>query len=364
MNKLDMKKWNPSNYIKNEFLIVFIYYCLLFVIDYSGLIDLYDQSLVRRCINFYRRIDELNYMNKIKPFCESVKKILTKNDIIELQSIYIPKTKGVPWLTRKNITTHQCCESFSEEEIRIIKEMSEKIKKEYEEYIDKELYYLGDNKATFYVYRGKDSHHLWHVDPRNVSEIYNVIVCVKKTGEISPLQCKDKDGNVNSIYFEEGDAAFFNGGTTVHQVPPNEDENSERIVLAMSFTSNPNLNDDKNVGNNLCTYIEGGNNFFNLFKIILTFFVLNLVIGFASGISNLSYKFLFIYLVIILLLLQIIPLYIDIGLGTGRGSSLHHNIILALSFIVYTFSVKGGILFFTYFALSDLFFLPSWVAYD
>ena len=54
----------------------------------------------------------------------------------------------------------------------------------------------------------------------------------KEGGEISPLECKNKKGDVNSIHFEEGDVALFNGGTTVHQVPPNNDPNSERTVLS------------------------------------------------------------------------------------------------------------------------------------
>jgi hypothetical protein len=108
---------------------------------------------------------------------------------------------------------------------------------------------------------------LWHVDPLNLNEIHNVIICIKKVGEISPLQCKNDAGEINSIHFEEGDAAIFNGGTTVHQVPPNDDDNSERTVLSIAFTSDEKLNNDSKYSNNMCTYTEGGNNYFNIFKL-------------------------------------------------------------------------------------------------
>ena len=58
------------------------------------------------------------------------------------------------------------------------------------------------------------------------------------------------------------------------------------------------------------------------------------------------------------------PLYLDIGLGSGRSSSISKNLFLVLTTMVITFSTKGGILFFSYFALSDVFFMRSWVEYD
>lgn len=350
--------------VKNEILIVLIYFLLLFIIDYSGFMNLYGQNFCRRLINMYRRRDSLTYQNKLKPFCKSVKNILNNEDIKKLQSIKIPQNNDIPWFSRKNTTTHQCCEKFSDNEKKIISEISEKIKKSYEQQIGKKLYYLGSNKASIYVYRGKNSQHLWHVDPQNLNEIYNIIICFKKKGKISPLQCKNIDGNINSIYFDEGDSAIFNGGTTVHQVPPNDDDNSERTVLSIAFTSNNKLNDSENYSNNLCTYIEGGNNYFNIFKLFLTIFIINYIISYISGVKYLSYKFLCIFFIILLFIVKYVPLYANIGLGSGRSSSIIHNLILLLIFMFLTLSIKGGILFFSYFALSDVFFKSSWVEYD
>ena len=246
---------NRDEILKNkEILSILIYYILLFIIDYSGIIDLYGQNIVRRTINMYRRTDELNYIKKLKPYCEKYDKILNENDIQRLQSIKIPNNYDIHFLTRKNTITHQCCDNYSEDEKKIIKDISEIIKQKYEKKINKKLYYLESNKATIYKYIGNKSQHLWHVDPLNISEIYNVIVCIKKKGDISPLQCKNKIGNEYSINFEEGDAAFFNGGTTVHQVPPNNDPNSERTVLSIAFTSNEEISKNKNLSNNMCIY--------------------------------------------------------------------------------------------------------------
>jgi hypothetical protein len=326
--------------------------------------DLYEQNFVRRLINMARRRDPLTYQKKLKPFCIQKKKILNSEDIKKLQSIKIPVSKDLPVFSRKNTTTHQCCDKFSDREKNIIKEISKKIKKEYEKVIGKKLYYLGDNKATFYVYHGNTSQHLWHVDPQNLSEIYNIIICVKKVGKISPLQCKDLDENITSIHFEEGDSALFNGGTTVHQVPPNDDENSERTVLSIAFTSDTRLNKNVKYSNNMCTFLEGGNNYANVIKLILSAFIINYVISYLSGANNLSYNFLTLFLVIVLLIVKYIPLYIDIGLGTGRSSSIHYNLFILLCFLSITLSIKGGTLFFLYFILSDVFFLRSWVEYD
>ena len=38
---------------------------------------------------------------------------------------------------------------------------------------------MKQNKATIYVYHGNKSHHLWHVDPQNLNEIYNIVICIK-----------------------------------------------------------------------------------------------------------------------------------------------------------------------------------------
>ena len=311
----------------------------------------------------HRRRDSLTYENKLKPFCESFKKILNIEDIKKLQSIKIPQTTDIPWFSRKNTTTHQCCKGFNDNEKKIISEISEKIRRKYEEKIGKKLYYLKSNNATIYVYRGKDSKHLWHVDPQNINEIYNIIICFKKKGEISPLQCK-KNGNIHSIYFEEGDAAIFNGGTTEHQVPPNNDEKSERTVLSIAFTSDIKLSKNENISNNMCTYIEGGNNYFNLLKIIVAVFLINFIISYISGVNQLSYKFSFMFILFVLIIVKYIPKYFDIGLGSGRSSSIIINLIILIQIMIITLSIKGAILFFLYFLLSDVFFLCSWVEYD
>jgi hypothetical protein len=312
----------------------------------------------------YRRTDPLNYINKLKPFCQKYDKILDKDDIIKLQSIKIPQNIDIGILTRKNTTTHQCCENYSEDEIKIIKDISEKIRQKYENKINKKLYYLASNKATIYRYYGNNSHHLWHVDPQNLQEIYNIIICIKKKGNISPLQCKNKTGDEYSIHFEEGDAALFNGGTTVHQVPPNDDPNSERTVLSIAFTSDKKISENINMSNNLCTYIEGGNNIKNIIKISLIIFLINFILTQISGINNLSYNFILIFFIINLLIAKYIPYYFDIGLGTGRSSSIYYNFIILIGFIITTFSIKGAIIFFSYFLISDVFFLRKWVEYD
>jgi hypothetical protein len=326
--------------------------------------DLYGQNFVRRFINMYRRLDSLTYQTKLKPFCESSKKMLNNEDVKKLQSIIIPDQRDIKYFTRQNTTTHQCCDKFSETEKNIINDISEKVKIKYEEKIGKKLYYLKDNKATIYVYHGKNSHHLWHVDPQNLTEIYNVIICFKKKGDISPLQCKDKDGDVHSINFEEGDAAIFNGGTTVHQVPPNDDDNSERTVLSIAYVSDVKLSENEKNSNNLCTYIEGGNKPSNILKMVVYIFFINLIISYIAGVSNLSYNFLLIFIILELIIIKYVPLYLHTGLGSGRSSSIINNIILSLWFMLVTFSIKGGLLLFSYFVLSDVFFLKSWVEYD
>lgn len=346
-----------------EYFSILIYFILFFFInDYFGSIDLNGQSIIRRCINMYRRLDPLNYKNKLKPFCKKYDKILDKNDIIKLQSINIPISSDVPILTRKNTTTHECCEKYSDNEIKIIKNISEKVRQKYQDKIGKKLYYL-NRKATIYRYYGNNSHHKWHVDPQNLSEIYNIIICIKKKGNISPLQCKNKDGDEYSIHFEEGDGALFNGGTTVHQVPPNDDPNSERTVLSLAFTSDKELskNDDSQ---NMCVYIKGGNNYINIIKIILLIFLLNLILTQISGINRLSYTFIFVFLIINLFISRYIPYYFDIGLGTGRSSSIDYNFIILLGFILTTISIKGAIIFFSYFLISDVFFPRKWVEYN
>jgi hypothetical protein len=355
-----------DNIIKNNKLIfnISLYFILLFLIDYSGITDLYGQSLFRRCINMYRRTDPLCYKNKINPYCVKYEKILSKYDVKNLQSIRIPEKKDTPWFSRKNTTTHQCCDNFNIREKHIIRDISEKIKKKYESKIGKKLYYLQSNKATIYKYIGKNSHHLWHVDPQNLTEIYNIIVCIKKKGNISPLQCKYSNGKKHSIYFKEGDSALFNGGTTIHQVPPNNDPNSERTVLSIAFTSDKKISKNKNNSNNLCTYIEGGNNYKNLLKIFFKVFIINFILSNISKINDIDYKEISILFLLTNILVKYLPLYYDIRLGSGRSSSIIHNFVLLLVSIISTFSIKGGTIFITYFLLSYTFFSKNWVAYD
>lgn len=175
------------------------------------------------------------------------------------------------------------------------------------------------------------------------------------------MQCKNIDGEIYSVHFEEGDAAIFNGGTTVHQVPPNDDDDSERTVLSIAYVSDNKFNE---AGSNMCTYLEGGNNYFNVIKLILTVFFINLIISVVSGIHVLSYKFLVLFVLLVLVIVKYIPLYFDIGLGSGRASSILGNLIVLVLILIVTISVKGGILFFIYFALSEVFFARSWVEYD
>ena len=124
---------NRDNILKNkEYLSILIYFILLFIIDYSGIIDYYDQNVLRRFINMNRRTDQLSYKNKLNPYCEKYDKMLNKNDLIKLQSIKIPENKDFSFFSRKNTTTHQCCENYSDDEIKTIEYVSEKIRQKYE----------------------------------------------------------------------------------------------------------------------------------------------------------------------------------------------------------------------------------------
>ena len=336
---------------------------VLFIMDYSGIFNLYGQNYVRRIFNMYRRIDYMAYKDKLDPFCKKVKKVLNEYDIQRLNTINIPASRDTSWFTRTNTTTHQCCESFSENERKIINDISIKLKEYYEKDIGKKLYFMKQNKATIYVYKGNNSKHLWHVDPQNLKEIYNVILCFKKIGNISPLQCKDRDGSINSIHFEPGDVALFNGGTTIHQVPPNDDKDSERYVLSIAFTTSKKISNDVNASNNLCTYIEGGNNITNICKLVMATFLTNFLISKISKVNTINNRFIVGYLTFSLALAKIIPM-LNLNVGTGRSSSLEHNVVLLIITIITTLSAKGGSVLFSYYILSDVLFPSSWVAYD
>ncbi len=347
----------------NNYLVVVKYFLMLFAIDYSGVMDLWGQSYVRRCINMFRRRDPLTYEKKLKPFCEKVVRMLTDEQTRELQSINIPDKTDMPWITRRNTTTHQCCENYSDSERLIIENTREIVKEKYSKIIGEKLYSMKENKATIYVYHGKDSQHLWHVDPQNINTIFNVIICIGKEGDISPLQCKDKDGKITTVNLEPGDAAIFNGGTTVHQVPPNKDPNSKRTVLSMAFTNDPILAKRDEAAQNMCTYIEGGNNYINLLKMCVGTFVLNYVISYLAGVKSLSYTFVALFSAVSFIIAKYVPGLIP-DMGSNRASSYFFNIQMLLGFMLLTLSVKGGSLFFLYYMLSDVFFSPNWVAYD
>jgi hypothetical protein len=353
-----------SSLINNKyFLSIFIYLTLLFVVDSSKVLNLYDQNIVRRVINMYRRLDFVSFKNYLQPYSYNYKNMLDKNDIEKLQSIKIPEKKDTSFFTRKNTTSHQYPINYSKEEIEIIDEIREKLKQKYEKQIGKKLYLLYDKNTSIYRYYGKDSKHLWHVDPLNRNDIYNLILCIKKKGEISPLQCKKENNEIHTIYLEEGDAALFCGGSTVHQVPPNNDDNSERTVLSIPFTSNLELSKDSTMSNNLCTHIQGGNNILNIVKIIMTVFFLNLILTQISGVNKVSYKFFGPYLMVLLLLARFLPNHFDTNLGTNRASSIRYNLVILLILIIATLSVKGAMVFFSYFLISDLFFPRKWVEY-
>tara|TARA_Y200000002_G_scaffold380122_1_gene390892 strand:- start:1227 stop:2309 length:1083 start_codon:yes stop_codon:yes gene_type:complete len=343
---------------KNVIFSISIYFIILFVVDYSGLMDLYGENISRRMFNMYKRTDPLSYSKILNPYCIKYNKILTLSEIKLLQSINIPQQNDITTLTRKNTITHQCCDDYTDNERKIISKIRQKVKKIYEKKINKKLYNTNQN-PTIYKYKGSRSQHLWHVDPFNSETIYNVIICFKKKGSISPLQCKDISGNPYSIHFEEGDAAFFRGGTTVHQVPPNNDLNSERIVLSIGFTTNKNIIK----GNNLCIFTDGGNNFKNIIKILIAIFILNQILLKISGIENISYSYIISLFVLNLILIRIIPLFNNWKLGTGRPVSIHHNLILLIFTVITSFSFKGGLLFLTYFMFSDVFFPRNWVGY-
>jgi hypothetical protein len=141
--------------MSKHILSVLIFYTLLFLIDYYGIIDLYGQNVVRRFINMYRRLDPLNYKKQLNPFCVRYKKILNKNDVALLQTIKIPKNTDISYFTRKNTITHQCCENYDKNEEQIMNNVSEKLRQSYEKQIGKKLYYMGNNKPTIYRYNGK-----------------------------------------------------------------------------------------------------------------------------------------------------------------------------------------------------------------
>lgn len=362
MNNFKLQKVQNVMLRNNNYRIVLIYFSLLFLLDYSGMMDYFNQNIIRRCINMARRRDFLTCQDKLNPFVQPMKGFVSQEDIKLLQSIKIPPNKDMFWFSRKNTTTHQCCKNFSVEEANIIKTIKEKCRKQYEKQIGKKLYNWTEEKSTIYVYHGKNSQHLWHVDPRNVNHIYNLIVCIDRKGNISPFQHKDKDLNIHTVELQPGDGILFNGGTTIHQVPPNDDENSVRTVMSIAFTSDEV--ESKKIGNNnLCTYIEGGNNYTSIATIFGIVLLLNYLLSKLSNVNKLDNIFLVVSLIITLIVARFLPL-IYLGIGSGRASSISYNLMLLLAVLFSTCSIKGGSLFFMYFVLSEVFFKRSKVEYE
>jgi len=360
--KFCQRDFKNINHIKN-YQVVLVYFALLFLVDMSGVMNLYEENYVRRIINMYRRRDPLSYQKMLNPFAKPIKQMLNEEEVKNLQSIEIPDTTDMPWFSRKNTSSHQCCEGYTENEKKIVMDISHKVKDIYEKEIGKKLYFLREHIPTIYTYRGHKSQHLWHVDPKNIDSIFNIIICIDRKGDISPLQYKDKDGKEHSIHFQPGDAAIFKGGTTIHQVPPNNDPNSERKVLNIVYTSDKKLSQELGISNNMCSYIAGGSNIKNIIILFLGIFISNLIISYLAKTKNLTYSFTLVFLAISLLLVKYIPQIHNLPIGSGRASSLKHNLVMVLIFILFTFSFKGGILFFLYFAITNIVFPRSWVFY-
>ena len=134
--------------------------------------------------------------------------------------------------------------------------------------------------------------------------------------------------------------------------------------MSIAFTSDEENSKNGFTGDNLCTFLEGGNNYMNIIKIIMLVFVINIILTHISGINMLSYKSLIIFVTINMLIAKYVPYFFDIGLGTNRSSSIYHNLVMLLFFILCSVSIKGAIVFFSYFLLSDVFFSRKWVEYD
>ena len=355
-----------KTYDTNDFKTTIYYFCFAFILEQSQLFNLYGTNLIRRAFNMVRRKDELSYSHNLKPFAVNEKNFLNEQDIKSLKEIKVPTTRDISGGGRNDTSTY-IYKKMNEKEQSIIRDIQNKAKERYENVIGKKLYNWPEETSNLYTYYGANAKHDWHADPQNVDYIYNLIVCIDKVGNISPFQYKDKDKNVHSYYTNEGDAILFNGGTTMHQIPPSNDPDSKRTVLSMSFTSiEPEKIPNKGFNSkNLCTWLEGANNYFNLFTIWALVFFTNLFISYITGTSNINIKFLLVLYVVVIIIFKYVPLYFNIGLGSGRPGSLTYSIYpLLLSFLLFTLSVRGGILLFSYFVLTDIFFPKSWIAYD
>jgi hypothetical protein len=335
-----------------------LYLVLLLIVDFSKVQDLYGENYVRRIIHMFNRLDYTSYKNFLDPYVIKLQNFIDADLLKQLDTISINPNKDVPWLTRKNTGTHMYA-NMTDDEKQIMDKATDIIRTKCEKILNKKLYDLPGNINRFYSYYGNNSHHLWHVDPENKDSIYNVILCIKRSGEISPFQYKDEENKVHTIHTEINDGIFFRGGTTIHQVPPNDDPNSFRKVLALSFTIDPNYN----TNTSLCTFLEGGHKHFNVIMLLVAIFIINYIVSYIAKVDKISYIFIGIVVTICILLSRYMPEYFDIGLGTGRPTSIFSNIKLYMIFILINLSVKRGALYLSYFILTELFFPRSWVFY-
>ena len=113
--KFCQRDFKNINHIKN-YQVVLVYFALLFLVDMSGVMNLYEENYVRRIINMYRRRDPLSYQKMLNPFAKPIKQMLNEEEVKNLQSIEIPDTTDMPWFSRKNTSSHQCCEGYTENE--------------------------------------------------------------------------------------------------------------------------------------------------------------------------------------------------------------------------------------------------------
>jgi hypothetical protein len=338
---------------------IILYLVCLFIIDMFKIMNLADENIIRRIIHMYNRRDYISYKDRLEPYAKPLKKFLDDEDFKKLQSIKTNNNKDTPWFSRKNTSTHMY-DNMNDKEKIIFEELTEKIRVKCENILGTKLYHPPDNSNRFYTYYGNNSHHYWHVDPDNKPVIYNVILGIEVEGEISPFQYKDENKKIHTIETYENDGVLFRGGTTIHQVPKNNDPNSKRKVLALAFHSTLDIKRDKKT---LCTFIEGGNNILNIVKILLMVFIINLVIGYITDINLVSNK----TIAIIILISIIFSRYINLknsDIGTGRNTSIVNNLILLIFFMVMTLSFKRGSLFLSYFLLTETFFPSKLVMYD
>ena len=355
-----MKRFKLKNF-KLNMIIVIKYFILFLIIDYLGIFNVYGTNVIRRAFHMLRRRDSDNYSKYLKPFAIYKQNFIEQSDINKLNKINIPKQKDMPWISRMNTSTYKY-QDMTKTDRELVDNIILKIKNKYEKVLGKKLYNWKTNPSNFYVYYGKNSKHDWHVDPQNIDSIYNVILCIDRKGKISPFQYKNENKKTITYDTQPGDVILFRGGTTVHRVPPNNDPNSIRKVFSVSFSEKKDGLDLYD-GKNLCTYINGGNNYFNLFKICLLIFLLSYILSYISDVKKLNKNFLMIFIAIVLLIAKFQPKFIDLGIGTGRSSSFFYNIFLLIIMAILSLNLKRGIMFGLYFIISDLILPRKYVFY-